>query len=186
MIHQRRRINRSVRRDAYRIIGLWATFILMGCQPALGPLIDTKEVRGDVEIRIQQFQEKSSFILADYYYVYQSRSGSKDWQQFLIVRHDDPDPIPTGQVVFPVSKAAAVYMDNMYAVTVDAGEAWTVFDVRRTSLGHNCRSTAWGITEVAVFPSGVGHMKVSFYPPDQSCPDTLQTNDYGKTWTVQR
>ena len=98
------------------------------------------------KLQIERRDEESGGILPGAYYVYQSATeNSENWRTIFIQRHDDPNPIPTDSARFVGSEIAYVFFGAKYAVTVDGGRQWTIWDAEEA--GNKARFEAQGLKQ---------------------------------------
>lgn len=136
---------------------------------------------GAFKVRIERRSEIFNF-LPRYYYDFKSQSpGAIRWRKIVTTRTDDPKPLPRNQVRFVNDEIGYVFMVSTFAITTDAGNHWSVFDVRTDPpLGKH--DSYLIITDVKVEANGMSTMMV-YSKADQNEVE-LHSKDYGKHWNV--
>src|SRR5262249_49531957 len=82
------------------------------------------------KIRVQMLPETGiGFVLGADYVFASSGIQSDRWHEIMIVHKDDPDPIPRDQIHFLNGDVAYLFMRNKYAVTLNRGANWRVWDI---------------------------------------------------------
>jgi hypothetical protein len=149
----------------------------------MGKLIETWETTNKTfKVRVNKYAEESGGFVAGAYYAFEStRVVSDKWKEFMIIHHDDPDPIPHEQVRFVNDQVGYVFMVYKYAVTTDSGDTWALWDIVK-DLPDWQRSRA-AIKEVQIAPDGSGKMILTPFT-NQPAPE-LHTKDYGRHWSVE-
>ncbi|MGH9842820.1 MAG: hypothetical protein ACREEM_29115 [Blastocatellia bacterium] len=116
------------------------------------------------------------------YYTFSSlRGGEGDLKTVFTVRLDQPVPIPREQVEIINDRVTTMFMGWMYAVTVDRGKGWDIWDGELELGDWQCCDPTL-IQNVKIFPDGVGKMTIKLSPQKYS---TLHTNDYGVHWNKE-
>jgi len=113
------------------------------------------------------------------YYTFSSLQGDEgDLKAVFTVRLDQPVSIPRGQVRIVNDEVALVFMGWMYAVTIDGGKSWNIWD-GESELGdwQCCDPTL--IQDVKISSDGIGIMTLKLSIQQYL---TLHTNDYGVHW----
>ena len=120
------------------------------------------------------------------YYTFESpEEGSDSWRVIMTFRRDEQIPIPRDQVRFVDDKIAYIFMGPMYAVTINGGHTWSVWDAERDFPGgEECCSEAI-IQEVSLKPNGEGVMTLRPNMADNTNIINLYTKEYGKHWKIE-
>jgi hypothetical protein len=166
-----------------RIITTIITVLLWtesGCflpAPGKGKAIDVWETSHEgLAIRVTALAEKGTF-LAGTYFVFESANNGRQYREVMTFRHDDRPAIPRENVRFISGREAYAFMGCLYAVTVDGGNAWHVWDAERdlpTSQSRFYRV----IESVDIGAKGEGVMRLRLIDTTFS----LYTTDYGVHW----
>jgi hypothetical protein len=173
--------------DGLLLIVCWLAFVFMpACgptsKPRVGDIIETWETKNDTfRIRATAYDEKGTHPApgGGYYLFESSPSGVDRWQKIMTFRHDDPVPIPRNQVRFVNQQVAYLFMGWLYAVTVDGGQSWSVWDASKNN--HLSKSYNYDmIREVNISPDGSGKMDLNLTGNKR---EELSTKDYGAHWT---
>ena len=171
------------------LIIFWLVFAaLPACGPAsksrAGDVIEKWETSNDaLRIRVTASNEKGTAPApGGGYYVFESSPlGVDRWQEIMTFRHDDPVPIPRNQVRFVTRQVAYIFMGWLYAVTIDGGQSWSVWDASKNdqlSKSYNYDM----IREVNISPDGSGKMTLNLTGNKR---EELSTKDYGSHWTSE-
>lgn len=143
------------------------------------------EVRNNTfRIRVTAYAEENGGFVGGAYYVFESAPVSlDDWHEIMIVRHDDPVPIPREQVRFVNGQTGYVFMMYQYAVTTDGGVTWSTWKI--TEKLPNWRRNRAAIEDVRIAPNGTGTMILMPFT-DRPKVTKLYTKDYGRHWSVDQ
>jgi photosystem II stability/assembly factor-like uncharacterized protein len=160
------------------------TFSGISCgRPSPGKEIESWETGNNAfNVRITAFSEESGGFVAGAYYVFRSsQAGANQWHEIMTFRHDDPVPIPREQVRFMQEKTAFVFMGWMYAVTMDGGHAWSVWDASKDLPDWTCCNYSL-IRDVKIDGDGSGTMTLDPIPGRRGEEPLLRTKDFGQHW----
>ena len=102
----------------------------------------------------------------------------------MVFTHDDYVPIENRQIHFVNDQVAYMYMGWMYAVTIDSGLSWHIWDGNRVELFSKDRIGYSGIQTIIIDHNGQGKMLLQLI--GFSNPVELQTDDFGVSWHVQK
>ncbi len=106
------------------------------------------------KLQIERRAEENGGFISGAYYIYKSKPENSDnWQTIFIERHDDPNPVSTNSVRFIDSKTAYVFFGSKFAVTLDGGENWAIWDAWEADKTANFKSRGLypSITDVVKF-----------------------------------
>jgi hypothetical protein len=151
-----------------------------GCRPRAQSILDRWQTGNSIfQIRISEYQEKH-FPISKFCYVLEStHRTSADWHPIITSCTDDDMPIPRDRVHFLSDRAAYVSMMDKYAVTMNGGDSWSVWDVVQAT--DDRQSSQLFIKEVHVNTNGSGTLTLA--SRSDALPTTeLSTNDFGLTW----
>lgn len=151
--------------------------------PRKGDVVEAWETTNRTfKLRVKMHTEKGFRLVGGAIYVFESAAtGSESWKEIMTVRHDDPNPIPRKQVRFVNDQVGYVFMRFKYAVTVDGGVTWSVWDA--TADLPDWRRSRANIEDVRLAPDGTGAMSLTS-STNQETPK-LRTEDYGRHWTAR-
>src|SRR5712692_356104 len=152
-----------------------------GCLPRRGDhIIESWETsNGRIRVRIRQYAQKAFLGLPGYYYTFEvsDKDHADQWREVATIRTDDNVGIPREQVRFINARTAYFFMGQIYAVTLDGGNVWSVWD------GAKDREFDGFVKDVRIAPEGTGLMTFYPIPPNSGKqPPDLFTNDYGQHW----
>jgi len=163
-------------------VAFLAALLLNGCGPRRGDRVlqSWETSNQSFKVRIRQFNEKPMFLpgLPGYYFAFETADHDRpdQWREVATIRTDDDVKIPREQVRFVNDSIGYFFMGQIYAVTIDGGHLWSVWNAAKE------REPEAFIKDVRIDQDGTGEM--SFYPnPKQGTqPANLFTNDYGQHW----
>jgi hypothetical protein len=133
------------------------------------------------EVRVTSFREQDIFpSLAGASYVFESRALQEDkWTRIMVFNHDNAIPINKNNVVFVNENVCYVFMEWKYAVTINGGKSWEVWDGSEEFLAKS--DLRYGLIQnVHLESNGEGTMILR----SNIKPRILYTKDYGNNWTV--
>src|SRR5437588_12301770 len=83
-----------------------------------------------IRIRIRQYDERAFLGLPGYYYSFEApdKDHLDQWREIATVRTDDNVGIPREQVRFVNARTAYFFMGQTYAVTLDGGNVWSIWN----------------------------------------------------------
>ena len=159
----------------------------MYIRPYHGEITETYETSNHAfRVRVNRHAEENGGFVGGAYYVFQSApTGSDQWRDIMVFRHDDPNPIPRDQIRFVSESAGYAFMGWMYAVTTDAGASWSVWDAQRDLPKWQCCNYGL-VSDVKLEADGAGAMRLNPIPGRSGEVPELRTNDYGKHWYIQQ
>lgn len=169
------------------LVGLMAVVSGLGLYVVLntqsGAVLEQWETtNGAFKIRIRRRPELMNF-LPRYYYDFESQVGGENrWRSITTLLLDDPVPVPRNQVRFVNDDIGYLFMSSVYAVSIDGGKQWSVFNVRTDPpLGTN--DSYLTIRDVQMESNGSGTMTV--YSKSAGSVVELRTKDYGRHWGLE-
>lgn len=123
-------------------------------------------------IRVTEQPESGSpaFVAGAFYLYSSAPSQQGPWTSIMRVHLDDPEPIPTGNVVF---------VNDKLGVTEDAGYSWSIWEPVQANSEWRPKRAA--IKEVLLSADGTGKLQLEVFPKEQVV--MLRTRDFGKNWT---
>jgi hypothetical protein len=131
-------------------------------------------------IRVTEHPEKQNlaFINGAFYAFDSGPSQSGPWKQIMMVHLDDPEPIPTNNVIFVDSKIAYVFLYDKLAVTTDAGLSWSSWELAQGNEKWKPKKAI--IRNVLLSTNGTGTMTIEVFASGEEI--TLHTQDFGRSW----
>jgi hypothetical protein len=149
-------------------------------------VIDTWETENTpFKIRVKYY-EREDVEPQQVYYSFQSvnkefLTGSRN---IITVTSPNIIEIPKRQIRFVNDKIGYLFMNGVYAVTLDAGHTWSVWDAELDLENWQCCNRQF-IEEVALVSDGTGKMKITPIKHHSNYISELYTGDYGKHWSVK-
>src|SRR6185436_6654980 len=104
------------------ILILFAVVTLAGCETSFNSEdIFQTEQRGNAtfSVKITAFREKRSFaqVVGGAYYLFETKNKQdRDWRRFLVVKHDDPEPIDENSIALVNEKVGYGFKGRKFAV----------------------------------------------------------------------
>ena len=169
------------------LYSLLVTLLFVGPQMGgkQGKLVEKWETRsGTLEMRVIAREEMGTYMRGTFYNFESRHVGSSTWQQVMTFRHDDRPAIPTDHIQFVNDQIAYVFMGWMYAVTIDGGANWSVWDATTDLLSWQCCNYGL-IDQVAIESDGAGTMKLRPIEGRSGEVSQLHTSDFGRHWSVK-
>ena len=178
-----------MRTVTWGLIALCATagIYVLTLSPIGGVVERWETSNGVVKIRVDQRAEDLWFFgLPGAYYVFQSspKESPDTWREVMTHRRDDPGPIPRQSVHFVNKNIAFIFIDWMYAVTVDGGSNWAIWSARDDLPKWECCDYRV-IKDVTIASDGTGTMALEGLRDGQSEVRALKTRDFGRHWTQE-
>jgi hypothetical protein len=162
----------------------WGLVSMLVIGPYAGPVSESWQTSGHaLQLRVDVHPEQNSFVAGAYYVFRSAPVGSDAWRDIMTFRHDDQVPIPQDQVRFVNDRVAFVFMGWMYAVTVDGGRTWAVWDAGHNLPNWLCCNYRL-ITDVQLNPDGTGTMTLNPIQDRRGEVPQLRTRDFGRHWSV--
>jgi hypothetical protein len=153
---------------------------LTGCSPKKDKIVlESWEAQNtSFTIRITSFRQEGIFqAVAGADYVFEARPYQEDrWKEIMTVENDDPIPIDKNAVGFANEKIGFVFMAKKYAVTIDGGITWKIWD--GIEVPFMKKDLSCGIQTVNLEESGTGTMNLKCGNNTK----VLFTRDYGVNW----
>lgn len=169
------------------LLGAWQ---LIAAQPrspvrqiyvALNPTQSSGDSHFWIRVTEQPDEQGPTFVGGAYYTFYSGRSENGPWKPIIAVHLDDPDPIPTRNVVFVDANLAYVFLYDRLAVTKDAGRSWSLWEPGRASSDWGARKSM--IEDIVLSTDGSGTMHLRLFAAQKQL--TLGTRDFGESWHPQ-
>jgi hypothetical protein len=155
--------------------------VLKGTDPfALKNILETWEPKHPgFRFRIIAYELVNVEPRGIYYTVQSCEAGAECWESIMTFRKGGEVAIPREQVRFLSNRIAYVYLGWMFAVTMDGGGNWFVWDAKRELANQQCCENDF-IEDVQISPTGVGTMKFNLTSQGQRL--DLYTKDFGAHW----
>ena len=146
-------------------------------------ILEKWETRNRIfRVRVISYAERKGGFVPGAYYVFESSPVITDeWHEIIVVRHDDPVPIPRNQVRYVNDQVGYIFMAWTFAVTTNGGSDWSVWRADKDLPGWECCNYKL-IKDATIAPDGSGVMTLSPIPGRHGEVPTLQTKDYGRHW----
>lgn len=162
------------------------TIVLRGRDPfAKKSILEIKEITNQgLNLRAVIYELTNVEPQGIYYTVEATAKGSQQWGEVLTFRVDKQVSIPTNPVRFVNDKVAYLFLGWLYAVTLDGGNTWSVWDAQRDLPDRQCCNSVF-VEDVQISPDGTGTMFISSIDGKQSGTSKLVTQDYGRHWINQ-
>lgn len=112
------------------------------------------------------------------FYVYEAIDRSGINTEIMSFRHDDIQPIDANSIRFVTESTAYVFNGWKFAVTVNGGKDWTIWDAEASLQGWRC-CNYYLIKTVELDERGIGKMYLNSNNKEIGI---LHTNDFGRTW----
>jgi hypothetical protein len=136
------------------------------------------------KIRVTSYRETGVNVNGAYYRFESAASGSNGWHEVVTFRHDDQPKIPADQVRFLNDHIGYLFMGWVYAVTIDGGSNWSIWNATNDLPNWQCCNYKL-IRDVQLAANGIGTMQLNAIPDRQGEVPELHTNDYGRHWTAR-
>jgi hypothetical protein len=150
-----------------------------------GPVLEKWEDHNSTfSIRVER--RADLYSLMSYWYVFQSsRKGTLRWGEITRQLHGEPVPLPKEQIRFVSDDVGYLFFQLKYAVTVDSGQSWSVFDFGHNPLYSPKKLDYSRIADVKVLPDGTGKLTMFRYDITQGQSTLFFTHDYGRHWELK-
>jgi len=169
------------------ILGAWRQSTVQDGSPvrqiylALSPGVLTDGSQFWIRVTEGPDKQGATFVGGASYTFYSGPSENGPWKKIMLVRLDDPDPIPTRNVVFVNGRLAYVFLYNVLAVTQDGGSSWSVWEPGRARSDWGARRSM--IEDVVLSKDGSGTMRLKIFAAQKEA--TLKTRDFGESWAPE-
>jgi len=162
---------------------LWIIFGFV--LPGQGPVLKEWETHNSkFTIRVQQRRDLYGYMT--YWYVFQSsRNGSIVWHEVMRHLYGEPGAFSKEQIRFVSEDVAFVFFQLKYAVTVNGGSKWTVFDFGENNSFKPEKQGYSRIAEVEMLRNGTGTLTMFRYDTSQGTVPLFITYDYGQHWALK-
>ncbi|HXM51493.1 MAG TPA: hypothetical protein VN956_26865 [Pyrinomonadaceae bacterium] len=159
--------------------------LFVGCTQTRGAVLEKWQTENKTfQVRVTSYEEKDANVNGAAYRFESSLSGSNDWHEIVTFRHDDQPKIPTDQVRFVNDQIGYLFMGWIYAVTIDGGASWSVWDANHDLPNWRCCNYKL-IADVTVGKDGSGVMRLNPIQNRYGEVQELHTNDYGRHWQAE-
>ena len=149
--------------------------------------IERSEVKnGDLAVRITSYKIEH-LSPSGIYYTFRSFKGAgntddnEEYKTIMTLRQDKLVTIPVHQIRFINDHIGYVFMGWKYAITIDGGESWSVWDAEADLQGWQCCNYSL-IRDIQIASDGSGTMSLNSSPQEQDNMSVLHTKDYGRHW----
>ncbi|SRR6266536_346638 len=167
------------------VLGISAWIVKGFLIPGQGPVIEQWETHNSkFKIRVQR--RADLYGLMTYWYVFQSsRNGAITWREVTRHLHGEPVALPKKQIRFIGEDVGYFFFQLKYAVTVDGGETWKVFDFGNNPSFKPEKLDYSRIADVLIQPDGTGEATMLKYDSRSGQSTLFFTKDYGQHWTLK-
>jgi hypothetical protein len=143
------------------------------------------EVRNSTfRIRLTEREVMNPTSLHRFDYTFESSLNTSDnWREITTLRQDDDRKVPQSQARFVNEQIGFVFVGPRYAVTLDGGRSWAVWDAV-TELPDWKRSYLY-VHDVNVLTDGTGTLSLLSFSMDPKDSPRLITRDFGLQWAIQ-
>ena len=168
---------------ASMVLLCWVTvsFVL----PNQGPVDEYYDAQGD-NFRVRVERRHDLLGPMHYWYIFRSnRKGEPAWQEVTRQLYGDRIPLPKSQIRFVGENVGYFFFALKYAVTIDAGKSWTVFDFEETPLFKPRENDYSKIADVQISQDGSGSLTMFRYDMTKGKVTMFVTSDYGQHWSLE-
>ena len=144
----------------------------------LNPYEQTSKSPFWLRVTEQPDRQEATFVAGSFYTFETGSSLNGPWRSIMRIHLDDPDPIPTKNVVFVNGKISYVFLYDKLAVTQDAGHSWRIWELKEANPDWQPKKAI--IRDVVLATDGSGTMLVEEFA--SSTEVGLYTHDFGGTW----
>lgn len=159
------------------------TVVMKGKDPfAFKQIIESWEKEhGPIKTRVRSYRLKDVEPPGTYYSLETPEENPAYWQSVFTIRLDKQIPIPKDQLRIVSDKTAYLFLGWVYAVTIDGGHSWSIWNAEEYFDGcKNCSSVL--ISDVQINLEGKGEMSLGIAQGEAIDLLILLTEDYGQTW----
>jgi len=135
-------------------------------------------------VKVTAYAEDNNIFVPGAYYVFSySAINKKEYIEVMTFRHDDPISIPRENVRFVGDKISYMFIGWKYAVTINSGETWVVWDAKKDWQDWKCCNYSL-IKDVEINQDGNGKMYINIISDNRNEVPVLYTKNYGQTWSI--
>src|SRR5262245_304660 len=164
-------------------IAIWLCICCAG-DGKRGKVVEHWQAAGrSLEIRAIVYEETGVYLSGTFYDFDARRVGSDQWTRVMSFRHDDRPSIPH-DVHFVDDRTTYFFMGWMYAVTIDGGRTWSVWDASKDLPSWQCCNYGL-IARVDLQADGIGTMTLRPIEGRRGEVPALITSDFGQHWTAR-
>jgi hypothetical protein len=160
---------------------LLSSFVMQGQGP-VEEYLDTQNSKFKIRV------ERRTDLIGPmhYWYVFRSaKNGDATWQEITRDLYGEPIPLPAKQIRFINNDIGYLFFSLKYAVTINAGGSWIVFDFAKNPFFKPKEFDYSKIADVEILPDGNGKLTMFKYDMSQGQSLKFVTKDYGQTWQVK-
>jgi hypothetical protein len=168
------------------MLGLSAWIVHGFLLPGQGPVLEEWETH-NAKFKVRVQRRADLYGIMSYWYVFQSaQKDSTRWREITRHLYDEPDALPKKQIRFVTKDVGYLFFQLKYAVTVDSGNTWTVFDFGNNPSFKPEDLDYSRIADVEIQPEGTGKLTMFKYDITHGRSTLFFTYDYGQHWVLKR
>lgn len=153
--------------------------------PQQGPVLEQWETH-NAKFKIRVQRRHDLYGIMHYWYVFQTaQNESIRWREVTRQLHGEPVALPKDQIRFVSENVGYFFFQLKYAVTVDGGETWSVFDFGNNPKFLPQKLDYSKIAQVEIRPDGTGELTMFRYDMTQGQSTMFVTRDYGQHWVLK-
>lgn len=163
-----------------------ATWLMQSLILGQGPVLEKGEV-SNPKFTIRVERRSDLYGVMHYWYVFSSaQKGDLRWQKVTKHLLGEAVELPTKQLRFVGADVGYLFFQLKYAVTVDAGKTWSVFDFGENGSFKPELLDYSRIADVQISPDGTGHVVMFRYDMRQGQTIKFFTTDFGQHWNLTK
>ena len=167
------------------VLGFTAWIVEGFLLPGQGPVVEEWGTQ-NTKFKVRVQRRADLYSIMSYWYVFQTaQKGSIRWREITRHLYNEPDALPKKQIRFVNEDVGYLFFQLKYAVTVDSGSTWTVFDFGNNPLFKPQELDYSRIEDVDILPDGTGKLTMFKYDSSQGKSTLFFTNDYGQHWSLK-
>lgn len=170
---------------AFIVITVGSAWILQSVLRGQGPAIEQAETSNSkFTIRVERRSDLSSMM--HYWYVFKSKKkGDLRWHEITKQLHGEPVELPIKQIRFISPDVGYLFFQLKYAVSIDGGETWSLFDFGSHPSYKPEQLDYSRIADVKIQADGSGHVMMFRYDMTQGQAMKFLTKDFGQHWELK-
>ena len=120
------------------------------------------------------------FLPSELRYKVLSRKSDGNWEEVFVEEHDDRFEPNSDNILLISSSEAFIFIRRKYAVTIDQGKTWEVFDVK------DLDKTVYRVGLVLIEKDGSGKMHLRCSGKERRFLKKVFTRDFGRSWKTRK
>jgi hypothetical protein len=145
------------------------------------PLDSWQTTNNHFKIKITAYDEEGAYLSGTYYGFSSSKADEDEWQEFLVIRHDDRPDVSRDQIRFVNDRVGYVFIGGQFAASTDAGATWSIWDAKTELVNKKYGP----IKDVQMTEEGMGEMIISPIEKEEE-EIKLKSSNYGREWRVSK